>query len=70
MKVSTVTLAALIGVATAMPQGSVYNELSGACKKVTFIWARGQFRDAVTETLFLCFISWLFLKMEMTMIWK
>jgi len=45
MKFSTAAVAALIGVASALPQGSMSNELSGACKKVTFVWAR-----ASTET--------------------
>jgi len=45
MKLSAVAVAAFIGVATALPQTSMSNELSGACKKVTFIWAR-----ASTET--------------------
>jgi len=47
MKLSTATVAALVGAVAAAPapQGSMSNELQGPCKKVTFIWAR-----ASTET--------------------
>jgi hypothetical protein len=50
MKISIATLTALVGVATAMPQGSLSNDLSGACKKVTFIWARGKHHDVEPDT--------------------
>jgi len=45
MKLSTAAFAGLVGLAAALPQTSMSNELSGACKKVTFVWAR-----ASTET--------------------